>query len=122
MRDRCVVLARIHRGRLAALRSASEASVTRHVLSSQYNTLANLPVSAPMRLNQIALFAMLGTRFSVGHRRELRDRTKGSVSNLIQCCHSLDRGSFYPPGRTFRPVVKPTLFRANRSSGTPVCR
>lgn len=64
-------------GRLVQLRAESELYVTQHVLSQRHHHTEPTWWSAASagRVNQIALFAMLGT--------------KGSVSNLIQCCHSL---------------------------------
>ena len=60
--------------RLVQLRTESEAFVTRHALGRK-SVAADGTAAASGGVNQIALFAMLAT--------------KGSVSNLIQCCHSL---------------------------------
>ena len=60
-------------GRLVAVRIKSESIIMQHTLG-QRSKRHGSPI-APGRFNQIALLCMVGT--------------KGSVSNLVQCCHSL---------------------------------
>ena len=64
-------------GRLVQLRTESETFVTKHILSCKSNRDRSSSTASPHNMNQIALLAMLAT--------------KGSVSNLIQCSHSLGR-------------------------------
>jgi hypothetical protein len=55
------------------VRIKSEALIMQHTLSER--TTSHWSPVAPVRMNQIALLCMIGT--------------KGSVSNLVQCCHSV---------------------------------
>ena len=64
----------VETGRLVSIQVKSEAMIMQHTLGEHTRHAAWSPV-APIRMNQIALLCMLGT--------------KGSVSNLIQCCHSV---------------------------------
>jgi hypothetical protein len=61
-------------GRLVGVRIKSEAVIMQHTLGERTKVGRGSPI-APGRFNQIALLCMVGT--------------KGSVSNLVQCCHSL---------------------------------
>ena len=65
----------VETGRLVSVRIKSEALIMQHTLSERTNS--HWSPAAPVRMNQIALLCMLGT--------------KGSVSNLVQCCHSVGR-------------------------------
>ena len=64
-------------GRLVQLRNESETFITKYVLGHKLRSRGQSSTASPQHLNQIALLAMLAT--------------KGSVSNLIQCSHSLGR-------------------------------
>ena len=64
----------VETGRLVSIQIKSEAMIMQHTLGEHTRRAGWSPV-APIRMNQIALLCMLGT--------------KGSVSNLIQCCHSV---------------------------------
>jgi hypothetical protein len=87
--------------RLVSLRRESEAFVVRQALRERCRTAGDrVSPAGAGRLNQIALFCMLGT--------------KGSVSNLMQCTHALGR-----PGRAGarNPPARPARSRSSRTRG-----